>query len=845
MNFLHNIFSFFGIVLSTQELQKISLSWALKFVLHMCTVLGFTIILALFIGEFGVDHLPELFGVEALFAIIGTFAISGFLRKFEKKKALLIGALSLFFLSIAGFILRDVNIFLFFGILILGYSVIITQLNIIFSLFVEELFSPLESEKAFPLVESAEPVGGIFAGLITGFGIHYLHPEQFILAWGGLILLILPLIFLAKQKLERVPRPHSEADHVERTGVIEEIKVSWFHIFNNPFLKTLFVLVIIQWMVFNLIEFQYSSAAAHAFTGDHGSEDAGHGGGDAVVQELAHGLGLVHIGLYGLLLLFQLFLASRIQKRLGVVRTILLHPLMIFLSSIVMAAKFSFFSTLLAKGSFEIFGGPSRNAYHASFYVFRPHVRERAKEFLEGIARPLGMLIGTIFILIIQWVVHHFDLPHHFMTSAISFLILLFIGWRYFSALETGDKYTLLARKNLETRGPAPEKLDAIEILGQKGHKGASSSLLKVLKMRNEKPEVKIQILKTLGDLRDPNAIPEILKCFDHDDLQIQIAAVESLSGYKNLGDHFLSQSFAKHRVIEVLQELFVKTKSKKLKKNVIQVFQNIRHPDIIPFLLESLRSEDEETVLGAIRVCGMFKDISVAHYLEPFLHHENTRIKASAIIAMWQFVPYRLQLTVAISSMFESNDEETLQSAIYIIGEIKGIQEFQRLIKLLESTDNIHIKKHIYVALAKMEHSMAIREIVDILLDGDKELAISTRKLIFSQESPKHIKKSVRHYLEQKVAHKIHSLLREEGEEILERMQEDTLQKLHDAYEIIGEKKEMLKISDILEKKRKEKERAKEKAEKEHQKEIEQKENPEKNKNSNGFGELSLDDLM
>lgn len=847
MAILQRIFSFFGVVLSYHESQKIFISWALKFVLHMATVLGFTIILALFIGEFGIQHLPKLFGIEAVFAIVGTFLFTAFFKKFVKKKSLLFGAIGLFFLSCIGFLLQDIHIFVFFGILIFGYSVIITQLNIIFSLFVEELFSPLESEKAFPLIESAEPVGGIFAGLITGFGIHFLEPEQFILAWGYAILLLVPLLILATKTLEKVPRPHSQEDHVEKEGIIQEVQKSWFHITNNPFLKTLFFLVIIQWMVFILIEFQYSFAAAHTFSVDDASHGGGHGGGDVVVQELAHGLGLVHIGLYGILLLFQLFLSSRVQKRLGVVQTILLHPLMIFISSLVMALKFSFFSTVLAKGSFEIFGGPARNAYHASFYIFRPHVRERAKEFLEGIARPLGMLFGTIFILLIQWGVEKFQLPQEVMTTIISFLVVGFIGWRYFSALGTGEKYTLLARKNLETRGRAPEKLDAIEILSQNGHKGAVDSLLKVLKMRNEKPEVKIQILRTLAQLGDPNAIPEILKCFGDKNLEIQMASVEALSGYKNLGDHFLSQSFAKYRVIQSLQSIFLETNSKQLKKMVIEVFQNIQNPDIIPFLLDSLASKDDETVLGAIRVCGMFHDLSSAHYIEPFLMHKNLRIRASAIIAMWQFISYRLQLTVSIAALFETGKKDDLETAIYIIGEIKGIHEVPRLLKTLNGESDIHTKKHIYIALAKMEHSMAVREIVNMLLHQDKGVSQSTRKLIFSPSVSKNIKKTIQHYLEEKVSYKINNLLRQEGEEILERMKEKTLIQLYEAYEIIGEKKELMKIAEILEEKRREKSSSDKKNNEERRGEnnTDQK-NEENKKNDTSFSkEISLDDLL
>ncbi|MEI7511581.1 MAG: HEAT repeat domain-containing protein [Candidatus Peregrinibacteria bacterium] len=787
--------------IAPHEFRRVSISWILKFVLHTATILGFTVILALFVGDMGLENLPYLYIFQAIFAIGGTLALSNILRNFPKPEALGIGGVILFILALSGFFLHGAHPFLFFSVLILAYSVVATQMNIALSLFTEELFSPLESERTFPIIESAEPIGGIFAGLITGFGIslHLVEAVDFLIIWAFFGALFSPLLYFFVQKLDPIPKPHSQQDEFERLGGWGEIKESLKHIFNNPFLKALFFAVVVQWLVFNLIEFQYTTAVKHAFTG-------GAHGGDSVANQLTHGLGLVHIGIHGVVLFFQLFIASGIIKRFGMVRTIILNPVLVFLSSLTMMLSFSFVTATATKGVFEAFGGLARNAYHSSFYVFRPRVRERAKEFLEGIARPFGMLLGTLIIFLLQYVSHH---DEAFLSSFLSLSILFLLGGWLLTSFSLGEKYTLLARKNLETSGHAPEKLDAIEILSQKGHKDPGVHLIKVLNFKNEKPRVRSKILLTLGQIRDTNAIPEIVKCFEDPSPEVKLAAVESLVEFKGLGSHFMGQSFAKHRVIEALQTLFHTTHSKKIKSAVIKVFRNIQHADIVPFLLESLESKDPDTISGAIRVCGLFHDISAGYYLEKFLNHPNPLVRSNTIIALWQFIPYRMKLTVALAGMLESKDDEVLQSGIYAVGETESIQEIPRLIKILaENPENHHLRKHAAIALAKMNHEHSIEHLVELILHPEKDVSLSTKSLFPRVHD--NIKKIVNQHINQHITHEILDILEKEQSDILEEMSNQTLKSLLRAYEILGEEKETLQIQEILEDRKKAKEEEK-----------------------------------
>ena len=125
------------------------------------------------------------------------------------------------------------------------------------------------------------------------------------------------------------------------------------------------------------------------------------------------------------------------------------------------------------------------------------------------------------------------------------------------------------------------------------------------------------------------------------------------------------------------------------------------------------------------------------------------------------------------------------------------------RLLRIAKETTDIHVKKHIYVALAKLEHSAAISSIIDMVMHPDKNLSQSIRKLIFAPSVEKNLKKVVHRHLESHISDKIHVILKDEETEILEEMKTATLKVLFEAYEMLGEEKEMMQILEVLEERR------------------------------------------
>ena len=145
---------------STHEWPRIILAWLLKMFTWSSFVMSSTILLAMFIEKYGINNLPVMYIISAFIVVIGSVFFSVLLERIEKKSEIIMLTAAAAILLFASAYLEHYPM-LFFGSLFISISVLISQLNILLALFIEEMFSPLESARTFPIIESSEPVGGI------------------------------------------------------------------------------------------------------------------------------------------------------------------------------------------------------------------------------------------------------------------------------------------------------------------------------------------------------------------------------------------------------------------------------------------------------------------------------------------------------------------------------------------------------------------------------------------------------------------------------------------------------------------------------------------------------------
>ena len=782
------ILRFFNI--TRHEWDRVLISWILKFFLQVTIVLSGTLLTAFFVEKFHIENLPYLFISQSLAMIVGVIIFSPLAEKTSREK-FITSILAFSIAAFLGLLSFQEHSIIFFILFIFLLSVLLAQVAIILSIFIEELFSPLESERTFPIVESSEPIGSLAAGVFILIGLHFTDVHNLlIISTISVVIMILVISFFSYRQ-EKIPTLKSTQEKKVKLSKVEALKESVKYVKIIPFLRILALLVFLQFTTFYILEFQFTKAVDEYVS--HQVDDHGSHNSHDHASMLTHGLGTVHVFISLILLFSQLFIFSKILKKNGVAGSIALYTLSSTFSFIVMAFNFTFFTAVGSKMVLETMGALFRNAHQISFFALREKFRTHAKEFLEGIARPLGGIFGTLIVLIL-----YFFLQSKILENFLNIILVILGIVMLFLVKKLSQKHTLLARKNLEIQGTSQEKLDAIEVLAQKGHKNASEILIKELTFRKDSPEVKARILKTLGILKDINALPVILKSFEDQSDKVKIAAINALSNFENLGEHFLTQSFAKFKVTESLKKLFLKTNSKKIKAAIMHAFAKVKNADIIPFLLEILDSEDENIKAEGIFACGLFRDPAVCFYLEKFLNDPSPRIKSNAIIALWQFVHLRLKLIMNITELIESKKEEEIMSGVFVIGEIKLEQERNRLLSLLNS-ENDSIRKHAAIALGKINHENSIEHILDFIWQDNTKDALKTKDQI-KKTHPQIYKKLLSH-IKNEASKKILNILKLSKTSLLEELNNQTLEQLLHIFMLIEDERRILQIKEELEK--------------------------------------------
>lgn len=766
---------------TNDEWPRIAISWFLQLFYRIGYIIGWTIFISLFITNFGIRLLPFFFIIYALFRIIGAVLFSNYIHHFKKDKIILFTALTGAVLLFSVSFLRVVSEPVFILVALPVIAVFFSQLYIVNSAFIEELFSPLESERTFPIIESAETIGGIIGGLLIALFASHIPTSNFVYLVVISLLFVAPLILFHRQLLKKLPFINFKRKKRLPKLNIEVVKQQLMRIKKLPFLKVLLVVVLIQWLFMNLLEFQYTKAVFQNI-----SHESAH-----MEQELTFGLGSLHILFHSFALVMQLLVAGRIISSLGVIGSLVLHPIVTLLSLGGLLFRFGFLTAILTKNNFEMTSVIHKSAYHTSYYAFEPEIREQAREVLEGFAQPIGMIAGMIMLLIMQELLHGAAL-----TSGITALMIGIMVIMLYLLLKNENKYTRISIKNLFHSNDPLLQLNAIEVLGERGHKNATEILTKMLRKKTIDKKVKIKILETLGHMQDPLAILEIIDCLQDKSRDVRIAALKSLDSFKKLEKDSINRPFSIHRINEVLKKVFSQEDDNSLKAMAIRILTKINKKDIVPFLLDILKTANNQLKADCIEVCSTFNDINIAHYLLPYLSSDDPKIRAQTIVALWKFKKFRMQLMDTFKEMLYSENKKERLEAYRVIGNINAIQEKNRLIESLASDDNYE-RFTAAVALAKMGFKEGVPHIAQSLLE-DNTLGRSYH-LSIHENLPKNIKKHVLNSARQQVCRYVNNLLNNTEAQNIEELDKNTLLQLRKAYELVNEHEEVQNIDDIL----------------------------------------------
>ena len=791
---LHTINKLFNI--TSYEWWRVLFSFLLKTLVFTIYVISNTLLIASFLESYWILKLPILYIILAISTIIWSIWFS-FLVNIRYKKRVLIwlSVFAILWISIAW--IAEERSILFFWSIIFFIAVIINQIKILLWIFIEELFSPLESERAIPFVEAAEPIWWIIAGTLLALWVSNIE-----ITWFFKILIFMLIFFMFTISLsillDKTPRLKYKKETLVKESKIKKI-YKWFkQIKWTKFLKFLSLIVFFQFIIFTIIEFQYTSALdekikhkenieIHQSENSHSKHDK-----ESYSSQLAHWLWFYHILFSILLFLSQILISWRLNKKYWIVKTMSFNPLLMIIPSVALLSSFWIKTAVFTKASFEILNWIYTSAFSTLWYASKEQIRDYSKEFNWWIITPLWTIIWTIILLLSTYFLH-WELLH----SILSIIMIIWFIFMFFLIKAIKDKYTQLARKKAETSKDIQEKIEAIEVLTQKWHHRAHLVLSKLLAKKNS-DEIKWKILYSLWKIWNKESIPDILDLIKHEDKEIQKAALNSLLKFKINPKNLFEDWFTKFRILEDLKKLFSETRSKTAKELIVKNFSNIHNEDIIPFIISILENSNDEIKKNAIYICKNFNDINLTHYIQKFLNSENPQIKASVIIALWQFEQLRLKLTIQLSKLLLSKNKEEKLSWIFILWEIKSKQEINKLYNLLNNEDD-EIRRMAIISILKLWEIWVSHHIIEYLLNEDKEDAIRTKKML--QSTPENIIKHINNLLKHEIIIKIKNIIKQEKTHFLEKMPKNILENLIHYYYIIDEHDEVIKVKHILNK--------------------------------------------
>ncbi|MEK7127042.1 MAG: hypothetical protein AAB848_02940 [Patescibacteria group bacterium] len=710
ISILNKIFNVKG-----NEWSRITVAWFMRFFYRTSFVIGWTLLVAMFVSSYGIYYLPYLFIANAVFTAIGSVLYNFLLEKFHKETLLIYTVFisSAFLLTAA--ILGKENFVLFFSLLVVSISVFFMQFKIVLDGYIEEMFNPLQSERTFPFIEGAETIGGITGGLLMFSLAKFVDSSTLIYLMIVSLLLIVPFILFYKNTDERLNSFKKSFEPKKDTSVISPGQKSY--------IKGLFFIVLLQWLIFNILEFQYTNAVYQNVS------SVVLEGGSGFEHVFIHDLGALFMLFSVSALVIQFFIGSRLISSLGVFGSMILHVVVTFLSFFGMILSFNFTTAVLAKNNFTMTSVIHLNAYHISYYAIHEEVREHTRELLDGIVRPIGAIVGTFILILMQKVFVGSSLIFSVNVVMIASTLIAF----YVTYIQ-GEKYTNSVLHDLTNRNEKFTRLTAVTILGQKGHKSANKTLCKVLSDESESLSVRIKILKLINNFDNfVSFIPSVIKCLESKEPILREFALDALISCKNLS--LEDKVFLRNDLFLVLQKFYESEKDEDTLVKIIFVMSLLSNVCTLQFLLDILNKEGGAKKVEAIAGLGRFNDTDVIKVLKPYLKSKSEEEKINAAISLFKFGSIHSECVKILSGFLSSKNSLKLSYGLYAIGELRLNEKKNICIKYLRS-GNTDVKINSAVSLLKLDDLVGLDVVVNALFSHDENLVKNVKYLLRSVDA-------------------------------------------------------------------------------------------------------------
>ncbi|NIO49263.1 MAG: hypothetical protein GTN73_07505 [Candidatus Aminicenantes bacterium] len=463
---------------------------------------------SLFLVKFGVEKLPYVFVLVALFSALVATVYSKYSRKVR-----------LNYLILTTLLISITCLFVFWLLLHFGYQgdwflyafyIWVAIFGVItgaqFWLLANYIFNAREAKRLFGFIGSGAISGGIFGGYLTNYLAPRLKTENLIFFCIGFLIICIFLLWLVWRKSARYVYPE---------GTFRQRKVNLPDPSDNPVklilnsrhLAYLASIIGVGVVVANLADYQFSAVASQVIT---------------ETDRLTAFFGFWISNLSIASLVIQLFFTSRIMKHLGVSASLFFLPIGLFVGAVAILVNPALWSAILIKMSD---GGLKHSINKAGTELLALpipiDVKNKAKAFIDVFVKNFAKGFGGILLIALS-------IGLGFTIQHISLIIIALIAlWTYLT-VRVKDEYVNSFRLAIEKR--------AIDIEKQPLNLEDASVFKSFIKVLDGKSDRQIlYVLNLLEDVKNKELVPYLKKLIKHPSNEIKTCILRMALQYDEL----------------------------------------------------------------------------------------------------------------------------------------------------------------------------------------------------------------------------------------------------------------------------------------------------------------------
>lgn len=768
------------------EVGRTFVVWIIRLLYRFVFVVSWTLIVAHVVSSYHSElALPVLFLIHAFLVLLGS-TISFFLFTRLPLENLFLYSLITGVVILFGsqFLISDDTVKI--GVLLFVESFILVQLSINIETFTERFFTPYESVRTFPIAESGDTIATLLAGAFLYMNASTLSMTRVVWIIVAVLSLMIPFFLQYHSFLRSHPgvclfrkQLIGGEHHVFQPSYVAKL------VSRHPYIVTLISVVLAQWFFSVVLEylFTYAIAASHLKSPELLPATSG-----GVENLLIEEFGALQILFASAALISHFFLAGRFISSLGIVGSILLHPLVSLLSLAAMITGFSPLTAIVARVNAEVTGVIYRNSYQSSYYVFEEMESQFTRIFMDGIVRPLGAMLGTSFL-----VLSYFFVPHgSYLTFILTglFVVLLIFA---LSTVTLQKQYVRLIAHQLKRNDTDPDlRLNLLDVLSQTDYPQKTILFDSIFQSSGGSPLFLVKLIEIFA--REKSHFTEIVSMLRHSDSTVRFASISALQIFFD-SRYFEENILSRRTVISELMYCSLHESDRKISVFILSFLARFKEKEVLDFLLSHLQNDQGDSLSAIIIACDVFNDPSFYPLLVTFLDSTDPRVWAHSALILYRFDAYREKVRHLIRTKMVDSSHSSRVALAFLLAQIADNSYGNYCKERLEHSEDTLEKVFLALGLVSIGEEASRAVFSHFLFSLNREGDIS-QLVSLLPPSGRYV---VERDLQQRALHQLHILLRTFEHGSLSHLDIASLKKLRALYGMLNATEEILKIDSVI----------------------------------------------